>query len=111
MNTFFQKPDIKLCTYEEPGVKGPPIVRHRYEMIDYILANNRTKNTINNVESDYYAGIPTPHFPVIANIKIKLKNKPLDTTHAKRIDYNPCSIRQFQHVNGCRSRSLGFCIR
>ena len=42
MNTFFQKSDHQLATYAEPGSKGPPYDRKRYETLDYVLTTGKT---------------------------------------------------------------------
>ncbi len=55
MNTFFDKPDYKKCTYAEPGTEiNSPRERPFYEVLDYILIESRWKNGINK-ESDIYA--------------------------------------------------------
>ena len=72
-NTFFQKSDLKVLTYAEPGVHGQPYTRGRYETLDYILVTNRWKNTVLDCESHLEAGINTRHAPLWAKIRIKLK--------------------------------------
>ena len=74
MNTFFDKPDCKLLTYEEPGTKGPPYNRYRYETLDYILTSNRWKNIVTDCEADIDADVDTRHKPVWATIRIKFKH-------------------------------------
>ena len=61
------------------GVKGPPYVRGIFETLDYILAGNRWKSCITNIENDTDANIETSqvlqHVPLIADIKIRIKSK------------------------------------
>ena len=53
---------------------GPPWTRQNgYEMLDFILVPERWKNTVANAESDTSGFIPTDHYPIIAEIKIRLK--------------------------------------
>ena len=72
MNTMFPKSEQYKYTYAEPGAKGEPYKRHRYEIIDYILTNNRGRNTIKDVESDIEHGIETRHMPIIAIARINM---------------------------------------
>ena len=34
VNNLFQKPDKQLLSYEEPGTRGPPYTRGRYEILE-----------------------------------------------------------------------------
>ena len=70
--TQFQKPDIKLETYAEMGVRGAPFNRDRCEMIDYILIPTRGRNTIKNIETYVTHNIETRHMPVIAQAHITM---------------------------------------
>ena len=66
MNTRFQKAPQQLATWCKPGAKkGDPMDRQHYDQIDYILATNRWKNGIVNVESELHANIDTDHAPEI----------------------------------------------
>ena len=74
INTCFQKPDDKLMTYKQNSTNiGPPYNRDRYEQIDYVVVPDRWKNSITNCETDKNNPIRSDHFPIITNIKIKLK--------------------------------------
>eukprot|EP00973_Karenia_brevis_P086218 11957822-Karenia_brevis.AAC.1 len=91
MNTHFDKPEEKLSTYAEMGVKGPPYTRERYEMIDYILTINRWKNTIKDVESDHTHNIGTRHATVWARLEIEL-SQPKQVVERKSVQrYNQCT--------------------
>ena len=54
---MFEKPDKKLITYKSPGTEDEPYTRIqdktlRYEVLDYMLAYNRWKNSVTNIEND-----------------------------------------------------------
>eukprot|EP00973_Karenia_brevis_P021748 2991161-Karenia_brevis.AAC.1 len=71
-NTFFDKPDYKLCTYRELGTDPADwnnIKRSKYEQIDYIATANRWRNTIKNSESDMTAHANTNHYPLWATVQ------------------------------------------
>ena len=53
---------------------GPPWTRaNGYETLDYILAPERWKNTVKNVEAETTGFIPSDHYPLIAEIHVKFK--------------------------------------
>ena len=83
-NTLFEKPPQKLITYKENKAhpRGPPWTRYPYETLDYILVQNRWKNSITNLESDVYANIASDHFPLWMRIRIKLKAPPVKSGRA-----------------------------
>ena len=98
-NTLFMKPEPRKVTLRDtkthPG--GPPWTRGTYEMVDYITVKTRWKNAVTNAESDPWANIPSDHYPVWANVRIKLKatvnhgkqrNKYLTCNELERSRYN-----------------------
>ena len=46
---------------------------YRYETLDYIVTNQRWKNSITNAESQEGPNINSDHYPVIATINIRFK--------------------------------------
>ena len=74
VNTFFDKPDNKKPTFRySTTTHGPPWTRENlYETLDYILVQNKWKNTVKNIEVDREV-IDSDHYPVIAKIRIELK--------------------------------------
>ena len=74
MNTMFRKQNKKLATYMKVGTTVEnDICRETHEQIDYILTTERWKNSVKNVESDCEANIHSDHYPVWAEIQMKLK--------------------------------------
>ncbi len=74
MNTMFRKQNKKLATYMKVGTTvEDDICREKHEQIDYILTTERWKNSVKNVESDCEANIHSDHYPVWAEIQMKLK--------------------------------------
>ena len=78
MNTTFAKRPEYLATYMAPSNNpvGPPWIRPKYEQLDYGLAQHRWKNTVTDIQSYPLHNLSTDHFPLIMNIKIKLKKIP-----------------------------------
>ena len=90
MNTMFEKPDIKLITHKHQRTRfGPPWVRGDYETLDYVIAGERWKNTVENVESDVFANIDSDHSPLIYTIRVKLKG--VHRMRDTRVKYEKCS--------------------
>jgi len=90
---MFEKPDKKLLTYHQPSVNlGPPYKRGPYETLDYVVATDRWKNAIQDVESDVEANVASDHYPLwwTACIKFRRKAKSEDMIN-KRIKLKPCS--------------------
>ena len=78
---------------------GPPWTRNNgYETLDYILVENRWKNSIKDCEVDHSGFIPTDHYPIIAKIRVKFKKIPkndrrarpkyLEATAGEKSDFN-----------------------
>ena len=95
MNTQFQKPDEKLATYAEMGVRGAPYNRDRHEMLDYILTNSRGRNSMKDKESDVEHGVETRHMPVIANARFHMS---LARQYTERKE-PPKRYAQFTHTD------------
>ena len=99
MNIRFRKRPEKLATYRAPGTSfGPPWNRGRYETLDYILAHDRWKNSIMNVESDPTANIDSDNFPLKATIKIRLKAV-RNTSMSTILKFEKCSVEQRLEYN------------
>ena len=101
MNTMFPKPEQYKYTYADPGAKGEPYKRHRYEILDYIPTTNEWKNTIRNTRTDPHHNINTRHVPVIAYVKVRLKAQYRQNLEARprRIDYEPCKQIAYNEYN------------
>ena len=99
MNTFFQKPDIKLATYQfTRTTQDDDCYRGTYETLDYVLCQDRWKNTVIDTESDVYAALNTDHFPFISHIRIKFKNIKTNKTQP-RLKYDECNPLQNLQLN------------
>ena len=74
-NTFFDKPPTQLITFRETSnpSSGPPYIRGKFEVLDYVLVPHRWRNSIRNVRSDMKANIPSDHYPLISTLRIRLK--------------------------------------
>ena len=73
------------------------IDKETHEQLDYILTGHRWRNSVRNVESDSRANIHTDHFPVIADIVLKLKKQ---YSHGKtRHRYKKCDEEQRTRLN------------
>ena len=70
-----EKPPEKLATLSLRGKnnKGGPYNATNYAQIDYIMANDKWKNSITNVEADEASPIPTDHAPLLAKLKVKFR--------------------------------------
>ena len=69
-------PPQRLLTFKNRPEDGwtEPWRRPKFETIDYVLSMRRWKNAVTDVESDVGANINTDHAPLMAKIRIKLKN-------------------------------------
>ena len=72
MNSFFEKCAEKKITRSDWNSNGPPYIPQRYAELDAIIANQRSRNMVKNVESNTKTDFPSDHFPVEARLKIKL---------------------------------------
>ncbi len=74
MNTMFRKQNKKLATYMKVGTTVEHEIRtETHEQIYYIMTTERLKNTVRNVETDSESNIHSDHYPVWAEIQIRLK--------------------------------------
>uniref|UniRef100_A0A2A4JBK9 Reverse transcriptase domain-containing protein n=1 Tax=Heliothis virescens TaxID=7102 RepID=A0A2A4JBK9_HELVI len=69
-NTFFKLPPRRLYTWTSPAHTPEHIVRNQ---IDFILVNQRFKNSIKSAKTYPGADINSDHNPIIATMSIKLK--------------------------------------
>ena len=77
-NTMYNKRMKNRCTYKNKNTGhkgGKPWNATNYGQIDYIMIENRWKNSIFEAWSAPFTGIDSDHFPVIGRIKIKLAKK------------------------------------
>ena len=65
-NTLFEHPKRRLCTWKSPG----DILRNQ---IDYIIINQRQRNSVKHVRTYPGADIGSDHNPVIMTLSVKLK--------------------------------------
>ena len=77
-NTFFEKSLNKLVTFKAKS--APPEYEvwednEIYAQIDFIWINDRWKRSITNVESDTKSGFPSDHYPLIADVNLKLQKQ------------------------------------
>ena len=78
INTLFEKPNDKLATYQNPKAKlGMSKRRGTHETLDYWLTENRWQNSCVDCEADGGANINTDHYPLILEIKLQIKNRPI----------------------------------
>lgn len=74
-NTRFEKTAKKLCTHKPIST----VRQHAewnyesFDQIDYVLINNRFKNSCTDCETDPDAPIDSDHYPLWANFKLRLK--------------------------------------
>lgn len=80
-NTFFKLPNRRLYTWKSPADKPENRVRNQ---IDYILINNRYKNSVKSTKTYPGADINSDHNPVIAKLNIKMKK--IERSQKKCID-------------------------
>ena len=75
MNAFFHKHNEQLISYKEekhhPG--GPPYDGTKYEVLEYVLVEERWRNTITNIEADPMPNINSDHYPIIVTMQLKLQ--------------------------------------
>jgi len=74
VNTFFQKDPKQLITYRDKMVGPDEWNPTNYAQIDFIIANRRCKNAVTNVFSDTDTELNSDHFPLIAELRFKLKS-------------------------------------
>ena len=99
-NTHFPKQDKYLLTYKEnkQHAGGEPYSRPTYETLDYITTPTRWKNAIQDITNDLECTIPSDHYPLICNVKLRLKAR--FTPPTKATEYAKCSDDQKDAYNG-----------
>ncbi len=98
MNTMFRKQNKKLATYMEVGTTiDQEIKRGTHEQIDYIITTERWKNTVRNAEADSESNIHSDHFPVWAEIQMKLKA--MKKGGMKRKKYRESTKEEMEELN------------
>ena len=99
---MYRKTNDKIATYRKKKEKPEPgeieiFSAETHEQLDYIMTNQRWKNSITNAESDTKANINSDHFPVVATISFKLRkqnneiikmNRSLKCTNEQRDRFN-----------------------
>ena len=72
-------------------------MKGRFDVIDYIIVHKRWQNSIKNTYSDIHSGIDSDHYPLIAEVAVRLKaqyrhqvvrNKFQKATVDEQIKYN-----------------------
>ena len=81
-NTWFEKPMSKLITYRNPTSHTfePPYNTNKFGQLDFILVNQRWRNSFHNVESSLPQAITSDHKILMAQMKTRLakpRKKPL----------------------------------
>ena len=116
-NTFFHKPDEQLITYKAVGVQRwlPPWTLHKYAQMDFILINDKWKNSVTNVFTSHVHAVDTDHKLLIADIRFKLKSKKHDFISTAPRYRNPSQQQLIDFNQGVSDRiaqqgcsSLGF---
>ena len=120
-NTFFQKPDEQLLTYKAVGVQRwlPPWTLHKYAQMDFILINDKWKNSVTNVSTSHVHAVDTDHKLLMADIRFRLKCKKRESisrapryrnpSQQQLIDFNQgVSDRLAQHGRSSTNVHLGF---
>ena len=81
MNTLFQKPDNKKCTFKETATEGftTPWSPDRFAQIDFILAPRAFKNSILDISARTIT-FNSDHCIVTANLRVKWKAQSPPTT-------------------------------
>ena len=105
-NTMYRKPLHKIATYrikKEITTETEHIAENTHEQIDYIITTRRWRNAITNVETDTKANINTDHYPVIADVTVRLRKQEHKGTARKR--YKECSIEQKENKQNIRRRN------
>uniref|UniRef100_A0A8D8SJV6 Craniofacial development protein 2 n=1 Tax=Cacopsylla melanoneura TaxID=428564 RepID=A0A8D8SJV6_9HEMI len=70
MNTWFKMPPRRLYTWKSPMNKADKIIRNQ---IDFILVNQRFRNSCTSVKTYPGADINSDHNPLVGVFKIRLK--------------------------------------
>ena len=77
-NTYFEKTYSKLVTFKTKSAPDEYEVwddNEVFAQIDFIWVNDRWKKAIVNVETDTVSKFPSDHYPLTAEINLKLQEK------------------------------------
>ena len=101
-NTMYRKTNDKMATYRKKKEKPEPgeieiFSAETHEQLDYIMTNQRWKNSITNADSDTTANINSDHFPVVATINLKLRKQNKEIIRRNR--YLKCTDEQRENFN------------
>ena len=106
-NTWFPKEPSKLVTYRNvaaPHFQGP-FTTDRYAQLDYILINQRWKNSIHNVETSNSHAISTDHKLVIAEATVKLAVR-TKGQECRSLRFRKPTEEQIRHYNELVSQKV-----
>ena len=108
-NRFLQKPPEPLITYKAVGVKTwqTPWTLHKYAQMDYLLVDDRWKNSITDTFSTHVRAIAIGHKLLIAEVRFKLKSAKQTGTSPTTRCSQP-SQQQLASFNSTRSVSAHF---
>ncbi|XP_047996924.1 uncharacterized protein LOC125234635 [Leguminivora glycinivorella] len=84
-NTWYQHPPRRLYTWISPKDNSEKIVRNQ---IDYILVPSRFRNSVINVKTYPGADVGSDHNPVVAKLKLKLKQVKKPAQNRVNFDLN-----------------------
>ena len=81
-NTLFKLPPRRLYTWKAPTDKPDNIVRNQ---IDFILINQRFRNSITSVKTYPGADVPSDHTPLVCVLRAKPQKSPINhNTHNRK---------------------------
>ena len=76
INTWFEKSNEKLISWKRPGTLDTTIIStERFATLDHIMCNKRDRRYIKNVESNIEVAFPSDHFPMYADMKVKVRRQ------------------------------------
>ena len=97
---MFQKESARLVTYRNvtrPNFSAPYTTDH-YAQLDFVLINQRWKNSITNVETTLQHSITTDHKLLVANLSTKLAHKHMHSPE-RRPKYRPPNDELLKNYN------------
>lgn len=102
-NTLFKLPNRRLYTWKSPADKPEHTVRNQ---IDYILINNRYKNSVKSTKTYPGADINSDHNPVVANLNIKMKK-----IARRQNNYIDCKLLKDPIIQNAVKQQVNECMR
>ena len=76
VQSFLQKPDIKKCTYIEPGKnRSDECNAENFAQLDHIIIPHKWKNAVKDCESDSSIHVDSDHIPIRIKSHVKLAAK------------------------------------